>query len=123
MQCGGAFCIRSPAMQRDPEAARARTCVLVPSKCLRIGLLKTRERLQHPGLDALRCAYAWSAQVLTDGCWTSFDAATEGFDSVHVALVVGQGDRKTFAAAMGRLAALEIRSVAQVAQRTPAGVR
>lgn len=66
--------------------------------------------------------HAWT-QALIDGRWVSFDAATEGFDSVHVALVVGQGDRAAFANAMGRLATLKLRSVAQVAQRAPGGAR
>ena len=66
--------------------------------------------------------HAWT-QALIDGRWISFDAATEGFDSAHVALVVGQGDRATFAEAMGRLAALQIRSIAQVAQRAASAAR
>lgn len=66
--------------------------------------------------------HAWT-QALIDGRWVSFDAATAGFDATHVALVVGQGDRTAFAAAMGRLAKLQIRSIAQVAQRAPTGAR
>ena len=66
--------------------------------------------------------HAWT-QALIDGRWVSFDAATEGFDNVHVALVVGQADRAVFAEAMGRLATLKIRSVAQVAQRASVGAR
>ncbi|MDC8013775.1 transglutaminase-like domain-containing protein [Tahibacter soli] len=71
---------------------------------------------RYAGRGDVFVPHAWT-QALIGGRWVSFDAATAGFDATHVALVVGQGDRAAFAAAMGRLAKLQIRSIAQVAQR------
>jgi hypothetical protein len=71
---------------------------------------------RYAGRGDVFVPHAWT-QALIDGRWVSFDAATPGFDATHVALVVGQGERTAFAEGMGKLAKLEIRSIAQVAQR------
>ncbi|QBB70986.1 transglutaminase domain-containing protein [Pseudolysobacter antarcticus] len=60
--------------------------------------------------------HAW-AQAWIGGHWESFDAATEGFDSTHIALAIGQGDPSRFSTAMGTLAKMEMRAAAQVATK------
>ena len=60
--------------------------------------------------------HAW-AQAWMAGRWESFDAATEGFDSTHIALAIGQGDPSRFSTAMGTLAKMEMRAAVQVATK------
>lgn len=66
------------------------------------GLIYTEERFE--GVGNTFVPHSWTL-AFVDGKWRSFDAATPGFDSTHIALTVGDGDARDIVAA-GQLASL-----------------
>ena len=66
------------------------------------GIVYSREA--YHGVSNTFLPHSWTL-AFVDGKWKSFDAALDGFDATHIALVVDDGDARSFIAA-GQLAGL-----------------
>jgi hypothetical protein len=66
------------------------------------GLVYSRER--YHGVAHAFMPHSWVV-AFVDGKWRSYDAALKSFDSTHIALTIGDGDRRSITAA-GQLASL-----------------
>ena len=64
----------------------------------------TYSRASYHGVSNAFAPHSWTLAYV-DGQWRSFDLALDEFNSTHIALIIGDGDPRSIAAA-GQLASL-----------------
>lgn len=75
------------------------------------GLVYSRE--SYHGVSNTFLPHSW-VLAWVDGKWRSFDAALDTFDNTHIALIVGDGDRRELSAASELAGLLRWDSIAEV---------
>jgi transglutaminase-like putative cysteine protease len=93
--------------------AAAARAIGIPAR-VASGLVYSREK--YHGVSNVFMPHSWTI-VWIDGRWRSYDMSLGGFDATHIAFTLGDGDRRSIAAASQLAGLVEWEAMAQVRTR------
>jgi hypothetical protein len=102
VEFGGHYSALDTLVRRAGDCTEAAALLAALGRAIRIptrvvsGLVYSNEN--YHGVGNVFMPHTW-VLAYTDGKWRSFDAALDHFDSTHIALVIGDGDARSIAAA------------------------